>query len=344
MAKDLFISYSKYDEAYATWIAEILESEGISVTIQAWDFLPGDNFVAKINQALIECEKLIIVLSKHYLDSAWCQEEWTSKLSQKDALKERRIIPVKIEQVEVKGLLNPIVYINLVDKDEADAKKLILEGVFGTKERQSAGFPPNLYVQYTEKHLDYTIYDDHIVIFQRYKVKILADKCNRHINRKIEWFKDEDIRIESVTEGVTIQDINIIDTVCNYSVVFDHDLKKDEQVEFTITTTVTNNNHHFENIISQKIMTPIKKFVINIHFPTLPIKTIYTQIIADNQAKVRTSSPETHTFDRDFVWELKDPEPHCMYEISWNTWMDQIRLWQSRESNQTQLDNHTQNT
>ena len=52
--KDFFVSYTGTDTNYATWVAELLESNQYSVTIQAWDFKPGDNFVSKINEALLE--------------------------------------------------------------------------------------------------------------------------------------------------------------------------------------------------------------------------------------------------------------------------------------------------
>ena len=50
--KDFFVSYTGADLAYATWVAGILEKSGYAVTIQAWDFKPGDNFVSKITYLL----------------------------------------------------------------------------------------------------------------------------------------------------------------------------------------------------------------------------------------------------------------------------------------------------
>ena len=56
--KDFFISYTSSDEKYAKWIAELLEKNGYTTIIQAWDFRPGDNFVSKINEALTSCKKM----------------------------------------------------------------------------------------------------------------------------------------------------------------------------------------------------------------------------------------------------------------------------------------------
>lgn len=67
--KDFFVSYTGTDVDFATWVAELLESEKYTVVIQAWDFKPGDNFVSKINESLKECRKLIVILSEDYLAS-----------------------------------------------------------------------------------------------------------------------------------------------------------------------------------------------------------------------------------------------------------------------------------
>lgn len=60
--KDFFVSYTGTDSNYVTWVAEVLESNNYTVTIRAWDFRLGDNFVLKINEALSECQKLIVIL------------------------------------------------------------------------------------------------------------------------------------------------------------------------------------------------------------------------------------------------------------------------------------------
>lgn len=89
--KDFFISYTSSDEKYAKWIAELLEKNGYTTIIQAWDFRPGDNFVSKINEALTSCKKMIIVLSENYMKSNWCQAEWTSKIA--DQIKNGTFVP-----------------------------------------------------------------------------------------------------------------------------------------------------------------------------------------------------------------------------------------------------------
>ena len=50
--KDFFISYNKADLTWAEWIAWELEQAKYTVTLQAWDFRPGYNFVMDMDKAV----------------------------------------------------------------------------------------------------------------------------------------------------------------------------------------------------------------------------------------------------------------------------------------------------
>ena len=46
MSADFFISYTAADVRWAEWIAWVLEEkQKCTTTLQAWDFVPGSNFV-----------------------------------------------------------------------------------------------------------------------------------------------------------------------------------------------------------------------------------------------------------------------------------------------------------
>jgi len=116
--KDFFISYTKDDEQWAKWIAGTLEEAGYETIIQAWDFKAGENFILNMHNALINDERFIAVLSNKYLESLFCQTEWTAAFT-KDLKSEKALfIPIRIADVETVGLLAPIVYIDLYGIDE----------------------------------------------------------------------------------------------------------------------------------------------------------------------------------------------------------------------------------
>ena len=112
--KDFFISYTSRDSTWAEWIAFELEAAGYSTVIQAWDSRPGTNFVSMMNDATKETERTIAVLSAAYLESEFGFTEWAAAFRRDPAGKEGRVLPVRIEECDIEGLLGPIVYIDLV--------------------------------------------------------------------------------------------------------------------------------------------------------------------------------------------------------------------------------------
>src|SRR5437899_4661168 len=101
--KDFLISYTTADQAWAEWIAWHLEEAGYSTVLQAWDFLPGSNFVVEMDEATIWTERTILVLSERYLVSEFAKAEWATRFREDPVGQGRRIIPVRIEACEVKG-------------------------------------------------------------------------------------------------------------------------------------------------------------------------------------------------------------------------------------------------
>ena len=77
-------------------MAEELRSAGIDAWWDQWEILPGDNFVAKLNQGLEECDCGVVFLSNESLAGAWQQEEITILKSL--AVDEKRpLIPVVLD-------------------------------------------------------------------------------------------------------------------------------------------------------------------------------------------------------------------------------------------------------
>lgn len=127
--RNFFISYNKADKQWAKWIAAILEENGYSTYIQAWDFRPGENFVIDMHYALLNSERFIAVMSNDYLNSMYCQAEWASAFSKDPNGQKRLFIPVRIADVNPEGLLPCNIYIDLFGIDEDAAKKRLLNGV-----------------------------------------------------------------------------------------------------------------------------------------------------------------------------------------------------------------------
>lgn len=126
---DFFISYTSADKTWAEWIGYVLEEEGSSAIIQAWDFRPGSNFVLEMQRAATEAKRTIMVLSPDYLKSQFASSEWAAAFAQDPQGLKRSLIPVVVRDCRVSGLLTSLVHINLVGATEDAARELLLNGV-----------------------------------------------------------------------------------------------------------------------------------------------------------------------------------------------------------------------
>jgi hypothetical protein len=91
---DFFISYTSADRAWAEWIGYVLEEKGFTVTIQAWDFRPGSNFVVEMQKAATEAERTIMVLSPDYLKSQFGSAEWAAAFAEDPEGLARKLLPI----------------------------------------------------------------------------------------------------------------------------------------------------------------------------------------------------------------------------------------------------------
>ena len=138
---DFFISHADSDLSWAEWMAAELKASGYGVIVKAWDSLPGENRLIRLDEVLTRSKHTLCVLSQAYLDS----EAATSTGAYYQALqgKERALIPVQIAACDVPPLLAPITPIDLVDVDDEDeARHRLLAGVADRAERVVRGkFP-----------------------------------------------------------------------------------------------------------------------------------------------------------------------------------------------------------
>lgn len=129
--KDFFISYNSADRFYAAGIRAWLENAGHSVIMQQGDFHAGSNFVLEMDEATKSANRMIAVLSPDYLLSQFAAPEWAAMFAKDPTGKERRLVPVRIRECELKGLLRQIVHIDLVGLSVNDAERKLLAELAG---------------------------------------------------------------------------------------------------------------------------------------------------------------------------------------------------------------------
>ncbi len=82
--------------------------------IQAWDFVPGSNFVMKMDRASKSCNQTIAVLSPAFLESGFTAAEWAVAFARDPTGEKGLVVPVRVRECDPEGLLGQIVYVDLI--------------------------------------------------------------------------------------------------------------------------------------------------------------------------------------------------------------------------------------
>lgn len=122
---DFFISCSHIDNKWAEWIVNCLEQEGFTTFWGTRDLKVGENFVLVIQEYLEKADKMIAILSPSFLASSYCQAE----VSAMRIKGKNNIIPIKVEDVQLEGDLANILYIDLWNVSETEAKERLINNI-----------------------------------------------------------------------------------------------------------------------------------------------------------------------------------------------------------------------
>lgn len=110
--KKVFLSHSSKDKDLVISVALDLNERGITTWLDAFDILPGESIISKINQGLENCEFILLFLSKNSIKSSWVMKEWETLLWDEINSNKIRIIPIKLEDCEIPKILQTKKYID----------------------------------------------------------------------------------------------------------------------------------------------------------------------------------------------------------------------------------------
>ena len=113
---DIFISYAREDQRYARGLSVALENQGWSVW---WDpkLRAGERFDDVIDGALKEAKCIIVIWSRHSVESAYVKDEATY------ALDHDKLVPLAVEEVVLPFRFERIHTPKLVDWDGSEANE-----------------------------------------------------------------------------------------------------------------------------------------------------------------------------------------------------------------------------
>ncbi|MGV9703034.1 tetratricopeptide repeat protein [Streptomyces sp. NPDC003483] len=108
---DVFVSYAHEDEPWARALAENLHQLGLDVWLDQWEVAGGDLVASRLQDGLAKAGAVVAVVSRHWMDSGWCGEEFAAGVT---AAVERgqRLIPVLLGEVALPAFLASRLYVD----------------------------------------------------------------------------------------------------------------------------------------------------------------------------------------------------------------------------------------
>lgn len=138
---DVFMSHASVDTVVARRLSILLKDAGLNVWLDEWEIFPGDDIFLKIEEGVESSRVLVALFSEASLRSDWVSMERSSALFRDPRNKDRRFIPVRIEDCELPSVLRRMRCIDIGAGVDAVARKLIESiqqsaGVMGRIEKQ----------------------------------------------------------------------------------------------------------------------------------------------------------------------------------------------------------------
>ena len=122
---DVFLSHSSKDKNLVRKLAEQLRSDGFQVWFDEWEIQPGDMISWKIEQGLQKSRVLVLIMSSHAFGSDWVSLERHTILFRDCTNKQRRFIPVLLDDAVVPDTLKQFCYIDWRLNRDVAYKKLV---------------------------------------------------------------------------------------------------------------------------------------------------------------------------------------------------------------------------
>ncbi|KPM52543.1 TIR protein [Frankia sp. CcI49] len=145
---DFFVSYTQADRSWAEWISWKLEEDGYRVLVQAWDLVPGTNWVFGMQEGVTRSERTLAVLSTAYTKSVYGSAEWQAAWRADPTGARRKLLVARVEDCDRPGMLGQVVSFDLFGLAQDDARDELLKAaklaVTGARAKPSTEppFPP----------------------------------------------------------------------------------------------------------------------------------------------------------------------------------------------------------
>jgi len=120
MPPSVFLSHSSRDRFFARKLAEKLQVQGISVSIDEAELKVGDSLVEKISSAIDRTDFVAAILSPNSIRSGWVQKELKLAMTKEIQGRAVRVLPILIEACDLPEFLRDKLYADFTDPKDFD--------------------------------------------------------------------------------------------------------------------------------------------------------------------------------------------------------------------------------
>lgn len=124
----VFLSHSSIDKPFVEKLAKDILALDMEVWLDKWDMQVGDSLFDKIEEGLETSDYLLIVLSKHSVNSPWVRKELNAFLCDEIFSKRVKILPILIEDCNIPIFLREKLYADF-RTDYAEGFRMLREAI-----------------------------------------------------------------------------------------------------------------------------------------------------------------------------------------------------------------------
>jgi hypothetical protein len=127
---DFFVSHAGPDGPWAEWVDQTLRKAGYTTVTDLYDFQPGENIILRMEHALQQAKRLLLIWSPHARDRYMVETEWTNAM----AKHRNRIVPVIVEACEKPSMLSAVLHVDLTSYTSGEeAGKALVDALSGPR-------------------------------------------------------------------------------------------------------------------------------------------------------------------------------------------------------------------
>ncbi|HLK55897.1 MAG TPA: TIR domain-containing protein, partial [Chthonomonadaceae bacterium] len=124
-AYDVFLSHSSQDKPAVRELAQRLQADGLRVWLDEWEIQPGDMIGLQIEKGLEQSRTLILVMSQNAFASEWVTLERHTVLFRDPTNKDRRFIPLLLDQTDIPDILRQFAYVDWREPTDQQYARLL---------------------------------------------------------------------------------------------------------------------------------------------------------------------------------------------------------------------------